>query len=234
MPKTARGRRPRQSCRSGRGRPGGSVIGSRAWPTCSDRRRTPTVLGRPPHITSGAAVVIVPSCAFGPCAWPSWTHQRRTRSIPARSFAQAFLARARLRATSARRPGRRPPAHAALRRPGRCAAAAIHARRQVRGDRAAHAQRTQFVYRARAAAFRSQGGARLFRLAWPAETDSCQATRTSRSGQHAGLTTVPHGRARRRLRSPFGLPPPPPTSVMVSSRHASCEYSLAIKCPRKP
>ena len=84
----ARGRRPRQSCRSGRGRPGGSApgpqIGSRAWPhagrctrSCSDRRprrrrprprpRSVTVMSVP-HITSGAAVVIVPSCAFGPCA----------------------------------------------------------------------------------------------------------------------------------------------------------------------
>ena len=56
-----------------------------------------------PHITSGASVVMVPSCAFGPCAWPArggaWRScsriNRRTRSfevrIPAtRSFAQAF------------------------------------------------------------------------------------------------------------------------------------------------
>ena len=56
-----------------------------------------------PHIASGAAVVIVPSCAVGPCAWPTrcgaWRScsrmNRRPRAfevrIPAtRSFAQAL------------------------------------------------------------------------------------------------------------------------------------------------
>ena len=45
-----------------------------------------------PHITSGAAVVIVPSCAFGPCAEPprcgAWRScsriNRRTRSFEVR------------------------------------------------------------------------------------------------------------------------------------------------------
>ena len=51
----------------------------------------------------------------------------------------------------------------------------------------------------------------------------------------AGPKTVPHGRSRQHLRSPSGLPPPPPHLDLASPfRHSSCEYSLAIKCPRKP
>ena len=45
-----------------------------------------------PHITSGVSVVMVPSCAFGPCAWPArggaWRScsriNRRTRSFEVR------------------------------------------------------------------------------------------------------------------------------------------------------
>ena len=65
--------------------------------------------------------------------------------------------------------------------------------------------------------------------------DPPRATAAAPPRASAPLTSGRHGRARRRLRSPSGLPPPPPIPDLVSpSRHASCEYSLAIKCPRKP
>ena len=68
-------------------------------------------------------------------------------------------------------------------------------------------------------------GARLFRLAWPAARNRsrhCEARAADPQLPRHRQTTVPPGRARRRLRSPSGLPPPPP---IPDRRHASCEYS---------
>ena len=62
---------------------------------------------------------------------------------------------------------------------------------------------------------------------------------TFQAGPKATIGSVlnlkhPHDRARRPLRSPDGLPPPPIPDRASPSRHSSCENSLAIKCPRKP
>ena len=49
-----------------------------------------------------------------------------------------------------------------------------------------------------------------------------------------GRKPPPSGHARRPLQSPSGRSPPPAIPQPASSsRHASCENSLAIKCPRK-
>ena len=100
-------------------------------------------------------------------------------------------------------------------------------------------------------------GARLFRLAWPAARNRsrhCAARAAvipssrdtdSRSSPRSRRSTVSRLRRAdnrpprpRPAASPVALralPPPPPIPDLVSpSRHASCEYSLAIKCPRKP
>ena len=70
---------------------------------------------------------------------------------------------------------------------------------------------------------------------------AARALRSERTDGVGGRFTVqpftptgsPHGRSQRRHWSPSGLPPPPPTPALDSpSRHASCEHSLAIKCPR--
>ena len=78
------------------------------WSTATKTKASPSAtvtvaVMSVPHITSGVSVVIVPSCAVVPCAWPTrcgaWRSctriNRRTRScevrIPStRSFAQTF------------------------------------------------------------------------------------------------------------------------------------------------
>ena len=50
---------------------------------------------------------------------------------------------------------------------------------------------------------------------------------------YAGPKTAPAGHARRPLQSPSGRSPPPSIPHPASSsRHAFCEHSLAIQCPR--
>ena len=63
-----------------------------------------------------------------------------------------------------------------------------------------------------------------------ASDDSCN---NAPSRVYAGPKSAPSGHTRRPLRSPAGIPPPPPNPDRASSsRHSSCENSLAIKCPR--
>ena len=61
-----------------------------------------------------------------------------------------------------------------------------------------------------------------------AKVDPPRATDAAPPHACARPRTDPHGRARRPRRSP------PIPQRASSSRHASCEHSLAIKCPRKP
>ena len=66
------------------------------------------------------------------------------------------------------------------------------------------------------------------------DTDSRSSPR-SKYRHAAGLKTAPSSHARRPLRSPSGLPPSPPNPDRASSsRHSSCENSLAIKCQENP